>query len=66
MIVFKQANTTVEVLDLKGNQLGADGGVHFAHMLTENSFITELVSRAYIVYNVTGLVVVKINLYLVH
>ena len=40
--VLFQSNTFVECLDLSDNDIGCDGMVSIAHMLTENYFITEL------------------------
>ena len=39
---YYQSNTYVECLDLSDNDIGCDGMVSIAHMLTENYFITEL------------------------
>ena len=44
VLLTLQNNTTVEVVDLQENGLGAEGGIYFMHMLKYNNYIAEVVS----------------------
>ena len=44
-----QANVHIEKLNLAGNWMEGIGGVHIAHMLLENEYISELVGSSIII-----------------
>ena len=45
---FFQCNTSIEVLNLEGNAIDAEGAICLTKVLKENFFITELVSECVI------------------
>ena len=57
-----QANVHIEKLNLAGNWMEAIGGIHIAHMLLENEYISELVSCIFtITISVTVIVVLVVS-----
>ena len=51
---FFQANVHIEKLNLAGNWMEGIGGVHIAHMLLENEYISELVGCRIVIIDITA------------